>query len=186
MSIVALRLLSPAGRVLSGVLITGLFFTGSARLRVGADFGNVVQASPINAESLLPGKSLTRKLAGGETHVYQVQMNSDQYLKVVVEQLGIDLNVSSFAPNGDAIARSDLAQTDRGSEVISIIAGIPGFYRFEVRSRRKIDPPASYEIRIEKLEEASAANRAASSAASSSIRRRSTSARAPPGSATPV
>ncbi|HEX6188317.1 MAG TPA: CHAT domain-containing tetratricopeptide repeat protein [Pyrinomonadaceae bacterium] len=130
-----------------------------------SDCGNVVQASPTGAESLLPGKPLTRKLAGGETHLYQVQMNSDQYLKVVVEQLGIDLNVSSFAPNGDPIVLSDLAQTDRGSEVISVIAGFPGFYRFEVRSRRKTDPPASYEIRIEKLEGASAANRAANSAA---------------------
>ena len=143
MSIVALRLLSPAGSILSGVLITGLLFTGSARVRLDPEFANVVQGSPKSAESLLPGKPLTRKLAGGETHLYQVHLNSDQYLKVVVEQLGIDLNVSSFAPNGDPIVLSDLAQTDRGSEVISVIAGFPGFYRFEVRSRSKTDPPAS-------------------------------------------
>src|SRR5687767_2985267 len=144
LSIFVFRLLSPAGSILSAVLITGLFFTASARLRVDPDVGNIAQASPKNAESLLPGKPLSRKLAGGETHLYQVQMNSDQYLKVVVQQLGIDLNVSAFAPNGETIARSDLAQTERGFEVISAIAGDPGVYRFEVRSKRKTDPPASY------------------------------------------
>src|SRR5687768_11197480 len=116
MSFVAPRSLSFRGRILSVVLITGVFLTGSARVRLGPDFPNVVQASPGSAEPLLPGKPLTRKLAGGETHLFQVQMNSEQYLKVVVEQLGIDLNVSAFAPNGDTIAQSDLAQTDRGFE----------------------------------------------------------------------
>ena len=165
MPLVALRSLSPAASLLSGVLITGIFFTGSARVRPAPDFAKVVPTSQKSAESLLPGKPLTRKLAGGETHVYQVQLDSEQYLKVVVQQLGIDLYVSAFAPNGDPIAAGDLVQTDRGSEVISVIASIPGFYRFEVRSKRKTYPPASYEISIEKLEAASAANRAANSAA---------------------
>src|SRR5687768_3041686 len=104
MSLVAPRSLPLTGRVLSAVLITGVFLTGSARVRLGPDFANVVQAAPGSAEPLLPGKPLTRKLGGGETHLYQVQINSEQYLKVVIEQHGIDLNVSAFAPNGDPIA----------------------------------------------------------------------------------
>ena len=55
------------------------------------------------ARWLEAGKPIERKLSGGESHSYQLNVTTGQYARVVVEQKGIDVVVSLFGPDGKLI-----------------------------------------------------------------------------------
>ena len=46
------------------------------------------------------GKPAERQMAGGQVHGYQLSLSGGEYLRLVVEQLGIDLVVAVFDPVG--------------------------------------------------------------------------------------
>ena len=125
----------------------------------------IIQDSGRVAEPLEPGKPLERKIAGGESHLYEIQMSSEQFLRLEVEQRGIDVALTLFAPDGKRISAVDNIQSERGSEAAFLIAKDPGSYRLEVRSNRRTDPVARYEVRIERLQAATEQDRAVNAAA---------------------
>src|SRR5262245_53834350 len=45
-------------------------------------------------------KPIERELAGSQSHSYQMDLSAGQYVKLVVDQLGIDVVVSLFGPDG--------------------------------------------------------------------------------------
>jgi CHAT domain-containing protein/lipopolysaccharide biosynthesis regulator YciM len=125
----------------------------------------IIQDSGRGAEALELGKPLERKLAGGESHLYEIQMSSEQFLRLEVEQRGIDVALTLFGPDGKRISDIDNIQTERGSEALLLIAKDRGGYRLEVRSNRRTDPLARYEVRIEGLHAANEQDRAVNNAA---------------------
>src|SRR5262245_47774555 len=48
---------------------------------------------------LEPGKPIERGLSGGQSHSYLITMTAGQYLEVSVDQRGIDVLVTLFAPD---------------------------------------------------------------------------------------
>jgi CHAT domain-containing protein/tetratricopeptide (TPR) repeat protein len=106
--------------------------------------------------SLEPGKPVERELSGGQSHSYKVTMISGQYLRVVVEQRGIDVAVALFAPDGKKISEADSEHMFEGSETMSAIAEAAGEYLIEARSVGKTARAGRYEIKVEELKEASA------------------------------
>src|SRR5262245_59924280 len=72
--------------------------------------------------SLEPGKQVERELSGGQSHSYKITMISGQYLQVVGAQLGIDVVVVLFAPDGKKISEADSEHLIEGSETVSAIA----------------------------------------------------------------
>jgi CHAT domain-containing protein/predicted negative regulator of RcsB-dependent stress response len=99
------------------------------------------------SESLAPGKPIERELSGGQSHSYKITMTSGQYLRVVVDQRGIDVVVALFALDGNGVT---------GPETVSTIAEATGAYRIEVRSLEKTAASGRYEIKIEDLRVATA------------------------------
>lgn len=55
--------------------------------------------------SLEPGKPLERSIAPGETHSYTLNLNAGQYAHVVVDQRGVDVVTSVFAPDGTKLVQ---------------------------------------------------------------------------------
>src|SRR5262245_37057620 len=106
--------------------------------------------------SLEPGKPVERELSGGQSHSYMITMISGQYLRIVVEQRGIDVAVALFKPDGKNISEADSEKATVGSETISAIAEAAGAYRIEVRSPEKTAKTGRYEIKVEELREATA------------------------------
>jgi len=106
------------------------------------------------------GQRLAREMRGGEEHTYQVTINAGQYARVSVEQKGIDVVLSLFGPDGKPVVEVDnnLSGT-RGLEVVSLIAEASGAYRVNVRSLEKGASAGRYEIWIEDLRTATAADR---------------------------
>jgi CHAT domain-containing protein/tetratricopeptide (TPR) repeat protein len=111
------------------------------------------------SQSLESGKPVERKLAGGQSHVYQITITSGQYLQIVVDQRGIDVVVSLFAPDGERRSEADSPYGTAGTEIVSAIAEAAGVYRIEVRSPEKTAQTGRYEIKVEALREATGEDR---------------------------
>ena len=111
------------------------------------------------ALSLEPGKPIERELSGGQSHSYKITMTPGQYLHIVVKQRGIDVAVALFTPDGKKFGEADSEQVTEGSESISAISEMAGAYLIEVRFPEKTAEAGHYEIKIEELRSATAADR---------------------------
>jgi tetratricopeptide (TPR) repeat protein len=100
---------------------------------------------------LEPGKPIERELSGDQSHSYRIAMAAGQYLHLVVDQRGIDVVVTLFAPDGERKSEVDSPNGTTGPETITEIADVTGTYRIEVRSLEKAAETGRYEIKIEEL-----------------------------------
>lgn len=94
------------------------------------------------------GATLTGTLAGGEGHVYVFNAPAGHYLRVVVEQQGVDVEVTLAAADGGVLVRADNANGTRGSETVSLVAAAEAAYRVKVSAREPKPKPGSYTVRI--------------------------------------
>ena len=60
---------------------------------------------------LEPGQSLEREIVGGQTHTYQITLTAGQFMRVVVEQKGIDVTLTLAGPDGKQSAEVNLTNT---------------------------------------------------------------------------
>ncbi len=102
-----------------------------------------------DAPALAEGVRVMRALAGGETHLFRVSLDAGQYVRVVVEQQGIDVAVALISPNKERLVEVDSPNGNRGPEPISAVVAQTGEYLIEVRAPNKNAPAGSYEIRLE-------------------------------------
>src|SRR6266511_133295 len=110
--------------------------------------------------ALEPGKPIRRELAGGQRHTYQTRLDPNQFLKVVVEQKGIDVVSKAPGPDGKQILEVDSESRSQGREEISLVAEAAGAFQLIVRPKQNGAPAGSYEIRIEELRVATDTDRA--------------------------
>jgi len=110
--------------------------------------------------ALEPGKPIRRELAGGQRHTYQTRLDPNQFLKVVVEQKGIDVVAQASGPDGKQILEVDSESRSQGREEISLVAEAAGAFQLIVRPKQNGAPAGSYEIRIEELRVATDTDRA--------------------------
>ncbi|MBO0861734.1 MAG: CHAT domain-containing protein [Chloracidobacterium sp.] len=113
-----------------------------------------------DVRALEVGKPIRNELAGGQTHVYRVLMNADQFLKVIVEQQGIDVAVDVSGPDGKQILVFDSESRPKGSEVVSLVTEAAGSFLLTIRPMLNRAPAGNYEIQIEELRAATGADHA--------------------------
>jgi hypothetical protein len=82
-------------------------------------------------------KPIERELSGGQSHSYRITMISGQYLQVAVDQRGVDVLVTLFAPDGEKRIEVDSPTGTAESEILSTIAAAAGTYRIEVSALDK-------------------------------------------------
>ena len=116
------------------------------------------QTAPANSSQenrpvvrLEPGKPIEKTLAGGGSDSYEIQVGAGQFLHAVVDQLGIDVVLSLYGPDGKPIATMDSPNGAFGLEQISTITERPGFYRLEVASVDKNVPAGRYRATVNPL-----------------------------------
>src|SRR5438552_17813399 len=100
-------------------LALGLFIFGQANQEV---------------RSLVPGQPLEREMAGGQTHTYQIRLTAGQFLRVVVEQKGIDVALTLTSPDGKPLIESDVTGIIGAREPLSYEAQAAGDYRLVIRA----------------------------------------------------
>ncbi len=113
-------------------------------------------------EALLlePGQPIKRELAGDHSQTYQIRLSAGQYLKVIIEQQGIDVVARLSGPGGEQIAEFDMEGRSQGQELLSHVAESSGAYGLTVRPGQKQAPAGDYEIWIEELRAADENDRA--------------------------
>lgn len=109
--------------------------------------------------TLLPGASVERELKGGEVHNFRVSLVRGQFMYVLVKQLGMDVVITTFGPDGKRLFSVDSPNGSWGTEPVVFIAETSGDFRLEVRPANEKAPGARYEIRISALREATPADR---------------------------
>lgn len=113
---------------------------------------------PTAQEHHLPAKPQT--LNPGEKHTYPLTLKAGDYLKLTVEQQGIDVVVRLFGPDGKKLAEVDSPNGTQGPEPVSSIVEQSGSYRLEVESLEKTGTAGKYELKLESVKPATEQDRA--------------------------
>jgi CHAT domain-containing protein/tetratricopeptide (TPR) repeat protein len=126
--------------------------------RGGTESGNLSggQSSQVNTPQagvaeLKRGEGHRREITRGQAHHFSIALEAGQYARIVIEQLGIDLVVSTFNPDGSPQIEFDSPTASAGREIASIRAGAAGEYRLEVRPAERWAAPGAYEISVEAI-----------------------------------
>src|SRR6266498_69503 len=115
---------------------------------------------------LEPGAPIKRELAGSQQQSYRIKLSAGQFLKVIVEQQGIDVVVVLSGPDGKQGSQGNqnwefnTESRLRGQEEAPLVAEVTGEYRLTVRPAQKDARAGGYEIRIEELRAATESDRA--------------------------
>jgi CHAT domain-containing protein/tetratricopeptide (TPR) repeat protein len=104
-----------------------------------------------DARPLEAGKPIEREMAGGQKHYYKIALEAGQYLRLIVDQRGIDLIVTLFGPDDKQIFTMDSPNGLEGPEPVFAIAETSGTYRLEAQSPDKNAHAGRYEVKIADL-----------------------------------
>ncbi|HSK77204.1 MAG TPA: PPC domain-containing protein, partial [Thermoanaerobaculia bacterium] len=95
----------------------------------------------LTAESALPsgptledGLVLKRELQAREQHRYPVSLREGEFLRVVVDQNGIDVTVELLGPDGKVVSAVDSYNGANGDEDFAVLARGAGLYQIQVRA----------------------------------------------------
>jgi CHAT domain-containing protein/ribosomal protein S7 len=113
-----------------------------------------------DVRALEAGKPIKSDLAGGQEHVYRIGLGANQFLKVIVEQRGIDVVVQVSGPDRKQILEFDSESRLQGREEVSLVTEVAGALVLTVRSKLNGTPAGNYEVRIEELRVATDTDRA--------------------------
>jgi len=115
----------------------------------GAVRGQDVSARQESISTLEAGKTIERRLSGGETHAFQITLALGQRLRVIADQHGIDVAIKISTSQGRQSVEMDSSNITQGPEIASVIAEQDEAYRVEIRSTSKSVPAGRYELRVE-------------------------------------
>src|SRR5260370_9591939 len=104
--------------------------------------------------ALEPGKSIRRELGGGKSHQYCVLLSRGDYFQVSVAQLGVDLEVSVFRPDGTKVLESNHPGGALQEEIVAWITEASGTYVLNVRSVEMTSRAGPYTILLQQSREA--------------------------------
>lgn len=102
-----------------------------------------------NVQVLTPLNPTTREINRGENHRYEFSLSEAVFVRVIVEQFGVDVSVKLYGPNGNVIAEVDRSNGSRGPEAISMVAPAAGLFRLTVTGGRPVTSDAHYRIQME-------------------------------------
>ena len=97
--------------------------------------------------TLTDGKTIERKLSGGQVHVYELDLPPNDYAEIVVDQRSIDVSLTAYDAQGQKLTYVDgLKVPDQ--ESLLLIGTASGPYRLEIRAPFAKAPEGTYEIKI--------------------------------------
>jgi tetratricopeptide (TPR) repeat protein len=137
--------------ILLAVCCSGGYYSVFASPSRGITSPNPAQQQSADVRTLEVDSPIKREADGNAVHLYRVSLANGQYLRVVVDQQGVDVAVTLLGPKGGRILKADGPGGSTGPEPLSVIVEETGEYRIEVRLSDKKPPAGSYVIRIEAL-----------------------------------
>jgi CHAT domain-containing protein len=129
---------------------------------------NIQAAPPANVRDdipvLTPGATIERSMSTGEQHALKVAVKAGQYLRVVIEQSGVNVIVTLVDPNGEKLVVVDSPSGAYGPEYVSFVAEKGGDYLLELQTTTGRVDTGRYMARIEELREGTAGDRESAAA----------------------
>jgi pimeloyl-ACP methyl ester carboxylesterase len=110
-----------------------------------------VAVAQTDATELRAGATVERQMTTEDTHNFTINLEQDQMLESVVQQRGIDVVITVFAPDGKSIGAFDSPNGTSGPEPVTFMAEATGKYRIEISTFARQDGGATagrYEIKI--------------------------------------
>ena len=87
----------------------------------------------VNAQTTLQiGTPIEREIDGNQVHEFNVKVDENEYVELVVEQRGIDVIVKLTSPAGKSFRQFDSPNGSEGPEHVSFVALTPGKYSITV------------------------------------------------------
>ena len=83
--------------------------------------------------ALEPGQPLAGEIAGGQPHAYRITLAAGQFMRVVVEQRGVDVELELTDPGGVKAAEANFTRVG-GRESLSWEAAGGGVYVLTLRA----------------------------------------------------
>ncbi|HNH84228.1 MAG TPA: tetratricopeptide repeat-containing protein, partial [Acidobacteriota bacterium] len=102
----------------------------------------------------------SHSLNPGEKHTYPLKLKPRSFLKVTLEQKGIDVVLRLVGPDGKKLCEENESTGRYDTEKFSRIFDQAGRYILEVESLNKTDLPGRYEVKIEGMRVATDQDRA--------------------------
>src|SRR5262249_37243347 len=96
-------------------------------------------------QTLQPGRSVERNIAGDETHSYQIFIESVHSVRVRLQQRVIDAALTLTAADGKQLAEVDLTGAGE-EEPLSLEVAATGSYRLTVRGVEAVTRRGSYRL----------------------------------------
>ncbi len=103
-------------------------------------------------------KPLKRELAGGQAHSYPLTLGAQQFLNLVVEQQGINVEVLLLAPDQKQVFKTNSSNGIRGQELVALVVETTVTYQLVVQSLDAKAKPGAYEITVYALRPATTAD----------------------------
>jgi CHAT domain-containing protein/tetratricopeptide (TPR) repeat protein len=101
-----------------------------------------------DSRSLEPGQVVEREIAGGQRHIYLINLRSGQLARLVVVQLDVDVTLAFASPDGKPISESNLTAAG-GQESLSVLADHDGMIQLAARATQADAPAGAYRLRLE-------------------------------------
>src|ERR1044072_6753345 len=83
---------------------------------------------------LVPEKIVETGMTTGDNHTLKVRLNANEYLRVVIEQIGINVIITVLDPAGEKVMEVDAPVGAYGPEYVSFIAKKNGDYFLKLRT----------------------------------------------------
>jgi CHAT domain-containing protein/Tfp pilus assembly protein PilF len=110
------------------------------------------ETAPPAGPLLHDGFTQEREIRGGEKHAYQVELQEGQFLRVTVQEKGIDVEIRLVNPQGTSVVGADsfslFLHSPVETEDLAAVASTTGTHHLEVVASGKPDR-GSYLLRVE-------------------------------------
>lgn len=109
-----------------------------------------------NPSTLQLGTPIENTLGPGQTQAFNITLEENSFVQLVVEQRGIDVVVSVLSPSGKAIGEFDSPNGNDGPEHVSFVAAVAGAYSIIVSPLNAGDgATGKFEIKVLEVRQAS-------------------------------
>jgi len=98
---------------------------------------------------LKPNEPIERRLKGGDVQGFRINLKANQFMRVIVEQRGVDVVLSLYSPDDNLLEERDRPNSTNGEESLSAEVTIAGEYLLEVSALDEEAEEDKYEIKLE-------------------------------------
>ena len=107
-----------------------------------------LSALPTDLPNLELREPVERSIAGGQKHLYRLDLVADEFVSIALEQRDVDVVIRFQDRDGKLVAEFDTESRLRGTEMAEGVGLENGSFRLEVEPRYKDAPIGRYQIEL--------------------------------------